>query len=93
MPQFGNHGLNPQGIPNDIGGEFESFQYALPGEAGNSFAPSLVTGADGKVYFYHNDESQHDGVHRWVWKGVDALVLRTAKAERTVSRLARNPQG
>jgi hypothetical protein len=39
LSQFGSMGLNPK-IPGDRGGEFESFQYALPGEAGNSFGPS-----------------------------------------------------
>ena len=31
--------------------------YASPGGAGNSFGAELVTGADGAVYLYHNDES------------------------------------
>ena len=46
LSQFGSMGLNPK-IPGDRGGEFESFQYALPGEAGNSFGPSLVGAPDG----------------------------------------------
>jgi hypothetical protein len=67
--QNANHGT--------LGGEFETFQYALPGEAGNSFGPSLVRAPDGLMYFYHNDESQHDGVHQWVLRGADALHLQS----------------
>ena len=77
ISQFGSMGLRPD-IPGDEGGEFEEFNYALPGEAGNSFAPSLVSAPDGRVYFYHNDESKHDGVHRWVLKGLESLDLRRA---------------
>ena len=75
LSQFGSMGLNPQ-IPGDMGGEFEEFNYALPGEAGNSFSPSLVRASDNLVYFYHNDESQHDGVHQWVLKGAESLLLK-----------------
>ena len=75
LSQFGNLGLNPK-IPRDRGGEFETFNYALPGEAGNSFGPSLVVAPDGLTYFYHNDESKHDGVHQWTLTGAEDLVLR-----------------
>lgn len=50
-------------------------RYALPGEAGNSFGPSLVSAPDGLMYMFHNDESQHDGVHQWVLAGAEELVL------------------
>jgi hypothetical protein len=75
LSQFGSMGLAPR-IPGDDGGEFEEFHYALPGEAGNSFAPSLITAPGGQVYFYHNDESKHDGTHRWQLAGADSLALR-----------------
>jgi hypothetical protein len=54
----------------------EHLRYALRGEAGNSFGPSLVMAPDGLIYFYHNDESQHDGVHQWILSGAQDLILR-----------------
>jgi hypothetical protein len=39
---------------------------AAAGVAGNSFSNILVGGSDGAtLLFFHNDESQHAGVHRW----------------------------
>jgi hypothetical protein len=37
---------------------------AVPGEAGNSFSPSVVD-MNGEIYMYHNDESGHSASHRW----------------------------
>ena len=41
--------------------------YGLPGAAGNSFSPALVRVGDNSssLFLFHNDESAHDGVHRW----------------------------
>lgn len=47
--------------------------YALPGAAGNAFGANLVSGPDGKVYLYHNDESAHGGVHRWSLSGLEHI--------------------
>ena len=47
--------------------------YATPGGAGNSFGANLVTGTDGEVYLYHNDESVHGGVHRWKISGIKGI--------------------
>ena len=90
ISQFGSMGLGPK-IPGDMGGEFEVFHYALPGEAGNSFAPSLVTASNKRVYFFHNDESKHDGVHRWQLTGADALVLRSAERRAAAVPAASSP--
>jgi len=46
---------------------------AQAGQAGNSFNPSLVRAPGGALYLYHNDESQHDGVHRWRFDGAETL--------------------
>ncbi len=49
-------------------------QYAQVGMAGNSFNPSLARApGSGALYLYHNDESQHDGVHRWRLDGIETL--------------------
>ena len=49
-------------------------QYAQAGMAGNSFNPSLARApGGGALYLYHNDESQHDGVHRWRLDGAETL--------------------
>ncbi len=55
--------------------------------AGNSFAGSLVTGSDGNVYLYHNDESDHGGVHRWKITGLNTI------AEQNISVTAASPTG
>ena len=42
------------------------------GLSGNAFSPTLVR--DGKnLYWYHNDESSHGGVHRWRIDGWDDI--------------------
>jgi hypothetical protein len=38
---------------------------AIAGFAGNAFSPALVQTKDGEIYLYHNDESNHAGIHRW----------------------------
>ena len=35
------------------------------GSAGNELTPAVVKDANGDLYLYHGDESQHGGVHRW----------------------------
>ena len=56
--------------------------YALPGQAGNAFSPSLVQAQDTKgaptLYAFHNDESQHSGVHRWRLEGAESMQFLTA---------------
>ena len=53
--------------------------YILPGSAGNSFSVSITNdvGPDGRnvTYVYHNDESAHDGVHRWRLDGAESTRL------------------
>ncbi len=46
---------------------------ALPGAAGNAFAPTLVAVGD-ELYLWHNDESVHAGVHRWRIDGLKGLT-------------------
>jgi Bacterial Ig domain len=46
----------------------------MDGFAGNSFSPTLVRAANGKVYLYHNDESNHGGTCRWRIDGWDAIT-------------------
>ena len=47
---------------------------AIAGFAGNSFCPSLVRDpATSEVYLYHNDESNHAGIHRWHLVGANAV--------------------
>ena len=42
---------------------------------GNSFSPVLVPGATtDEMIMYHNDESQHAGVHRWRITGLDSVT-------------------
>lgn len=46
---------------------------AIPEAAGNSFNPTLVQ-VNSVTYLYHNDESNHGGIHRWRLDGVDAIA-------------------
>lgn len=46
---------------------------AMVGVAGNSFSSALVRAA-GNWYLYHNDESNHGGVHRWRIDGLGSIV-------------------
>jgi len=47
-----------------------SILYANYGQAGNSFSLSMVK-VNGETYFWHNDESNHAGVHRWKLTGAN----------------------
>jgi hypothetical protein len=70
--------LGQFGVPNLSfvgGGLFAPVHYALNGTSGNAYAPTLVTGPDGEIYLYHNDENAHDGVHRWFIRGAAELEL------------------
>lgn len=46
---------------------------AQAGVAGNAFSWMLVV-AGRELRLYHNDESQHGGVHRWAIRGLDDVV-------------------
>lgn len=46
---------------------------AAPGIAGNVFSVASVKDAAGNVYVYHNDESNHGGVHRWKISGLNTI--------------------
>jgi hypothetical protein len=61
--QFGVTGLDPavHGIQ------------APPMTAGNAFAAGLAKDSNGNIYLYHNDESQHGGVHRWKITGLETI--------------------
>jgi hypothetical protein len=49
---------------------------ASAGMAGNAFSPALVkVGSD--YYLYHNDESDHNGVHRWKISGLSTIQEQT----------------
>lgn len=47
-----------------------SFSPVEPGLSGNAFSVSLVR-TPTQVLLYHNDESTHGGVHRWLIEGLD----------------------
>ncbi len=49
---------------------------AIVGAAGNSFNPTLVQ-VNGVTYLYHNDESNHGGIHRWRMDGVSSIAEMT----------------
>jgi hypothetical protein len=51
---------------------------AAAGVAGNSFAFALVPDRDA-LLVYHNDESQHGGVHRWTLAGLGTVRERVAR--------------
>ena len=53
---------------------------SLNGFAGNSFSPTLVHAANGKIYLYHNDESNHGGTVRWRVDGWDGITQMQATA-------------
>jgi hypothetical protein len=53
--QFGQEGVNASGPPGP----------APVGQAGNAFGNVLVQAGPDAMYWYHNDESVHAGVHRW----------------------------
>ncbi|RDC66119.1 PA14 domain-containing protein [Adhaeribacter pallidiroseus] len=46
---------------------------AVKGMAGNSFSPVIVKTSDGAAYLYHNDESEHGGIHRWKINGLNTI--------------------
>ena len=50
--------------------------WSLPGSAGNSMSPALVANPKNKdeLFLYHNDESQHAGVHRWKVSGISSVL-------------------
>ena len=56
--QFGTYSQPSPNLPN-------STYYAAAGFAGNAFSNALVESPSGGVYLWHNDESNHSGVHRW----------------------------
>ena len=75
--QTGNVGQANQFMHFDESGLFlgqfgqSSTRPAAPSQAGmsgNAFSPTLVRAGD-ELYLYHNDESQHGGVHRWRFEG------------------------
>jgi hypothetical protein len=45
---------------------------AAPGVAGNSFSISVV-GNGSRLLLFHNDESQHGGVHRWTISNLESI--------------------
>lgn len=46
------------------------------GQAGNSFSNTLVRGPNANsLYWYHNDESNHGGVHRWLIGDLDSMRI------------------
>lgn len=44
----------------------------VAGSAGNAFSPTIIK-VNGKIYLYHNDESSHSGVHRWLIEGTETI--------------------
>lgn len=50
--------------------------WSLPGLAGNSMSPAMVANPTNKdeLFLYHNDESQHAGVHRWRITGISSVL-------------------
>ncbi len=62
---------------------------ALVGAAGNSFNPTMVL-VNGVTYLYHNDESNHGGIHRWRLDGVGAIseMMGTGALNSTITLVA-----
>jgi hypothetical protein len=87
------------GQPNKQDASASSPVYVLPGQAGNSFSVSITRDAGptgmNETYVYHNDESAHDGVHRWRLDGAErtrllrATTLRGADAAAAACDTAR----
>jgi hypothetical protein len=50
--------------------------WSLPGLAGNSMSPAMVANPtdEDELFLYHNDESQHAGVHRWRITGISSVL-------------------
>ena len=46
---------------------------APPMMAGNAFAAVVVKTKTGQIYLYHNDESYHSGVHRWMINNLSSI--------------------
>ena len=46
---------------------------AAPMMAGNALTPILVKDANGDLYLYHGDESDHSAVHRWKITGLNTI--------------------
>jgi hypothetical protein len=46
-----------------------------PGQAGNAFANILLAAGPNALHWYHNDESNHGGVHRWRIGGIGSMVV------------------
>lgn len=46
-------------------GWLQRFAVSPAGYAGNALSPLAVKDGAGNIYFYHGDEAQHAGVHRW----------------------------
>ncbi|UFH53149.1 hypothetical protein [Spirosoma sp. KNUC1025] len=77
---------------------FDNARKKLPippaGMAGNAFSGSLVK-IDDNLYYYHNDENYHSGVHRWKISGLNTvheqvipISLSTSSASVTAARAA-----
>ncbi|MFD1255623.1 PA14 domain-containing protein [Mucilaginibacter terrae] len=47
--------------------------------AGNAMAASVVKGANGNLYLYHNDEATHSGVHRWKISNISSIAGQVIK--------------
>jgi len=73
------------GVPNKRDTNSSYPLYIVPGQAGNAFSPSLARATDPSgapaLYLYHNDESSHDGVHRWRLDGVDGMRVLVAETQ------------
>jgi hypothetical protein len=65
--QFGTPLLIQGGAPADPG----------PGQAGNAFSNILLAAGPNALHWYHNDESNHGGVHRWRINGTASMVIMT----------------
>jgi hypothetical protein len=75
LGQFGTPGLHYTINCGATQGTQRIGDWSLPGSAGNSMSPSLVAGrTKDELFFYHNDESQHAGVHRWRVAGLDTIT-------------------
>ena len=67
-----NWTLNPNGTDGQQGGPV---YIPFAGMAGNAYHPSLIVNPNdtASLFLYHNDESYHNGIHRWKVTGLNTI--------------------
>lgn len=52
----------------------ETTEESAAGMCGNALTPMVVKDANGDLYLYHGDESDHGGVHRWKISNLNSIA-------------------